>query len=1263
MNQLSAFSWKNRLICLRERKRGQLKPGIGLSVRRRQDPGFIARSARTSKHHLLRGHVQSIGSLVGILLSALLCLCSAFATEDFTRGVGVYPGDPAAFDGPVLSPETEAYRNLALHRPAIASSNYDYNLTAQLVTDGIIDERLPRWLVCSSSAEGILPRSEREHVVDGYVSTGVDLPAAGGWVQIEQAGRYDGPAVDRIEVIAMPRTEDAKPQRWTCLVSASDDGQNWRELGQTSGLEKLARETVWSPKIVKTAFDVPANGTARFYRLQLNAPSVTGWRVASFDTFARGQRVNLGGPYDFTSAWKSAGDAHEWIQVDLGADCTVDRVMLHWIRRAAEGAIEISEDATTWLTLLPLSAASDDYPLPRPERARYVRVQMTRPATQDGYIMSELQVFGRGGPVPQARPAPTSAPGARQDLVRGSWRIQRDSLVMSDGETLSQPGADCEGWLPATVPGTALVSFLNAGALPDPNYGDNQLQISDSFFYADFWYRNEFTIPAPAAGKKLWLNFDGINWKADVYFNGAHLGRIDGTFLRGIFDVTALVRPGGTNALAVRIHKPETPGSVREKTADETGANGGALGLDNPSFHATAGWDWIPSIRGRDIGIWSDVYLTTTGPVVIEHPLVSARLPLPDTSNADLSIEVSLRNPGSQAVAGVLRGQFGDVSFERSVKIPGATSTVVKFDPATAPALHLRNPRLWWPVGYGEPSLYDVRLEFVTAAGEHSDVKSFRAGVRQFTYAEEEGALKLFINGRRFIGRGGNWGFSESNLLYRAREYDAAVRYHRDMGFTMIRNWVGQVGDDTFFDACDRYGVVVWQDFWLANPADGPNPADNAMFLQNAADFIERIRNHPSVGLYCGRNEGNPPPVLNTGLERLVTSLHPGIRYIPNSAFGIVSGGGPYHLMPVNFYFDQRATPKLHSELGMANIVSMDSLRQMMSESDRWPQGQVWGLHDFTTHGAQQGGALRETIAKTYGDAANADEWVELAQFTNYDGHRAMFEAQSKHRMGVLMWMSHPCWPSFVWQTYDYYFEPTAGYFGAKKGCEPLHVQWNPLNNTVEVVNYSAGKRAGLTVEASVVNSDGSVQWDQTATIDSAEDSVVAPIVLVFPATGLTPLHFVRLRLFAGAATLSENTYLRSLKTYTVPGASYGRMHIPDYPAFDLHMVRALPKVNLRSATTAEREGDQWVLSTEVQNSSKTPALLVRLKAVRETTGDRILPALYEDNYLTLLPGETRRIRTELRQADTRGERPAIVVEGFNVQPPVTKPIQSGNAR
>ena len=217
--------------------------------------------------------------------------------------------------------------------------------------------------------------------------------------------------------------------------------------------------------------------------------------------------------------------------------------------------------------------------------------------------------------------------------------------------------------------------------------------------------------------------------------------------------------------------------------------------------------------------------------------------------------------------------------------MPASSDIIVKLNPSTTPALRLQNPKLWWPAGYGEQNLYDVKLSFETGRHDVSDMKAFRAGVRQFTYSDgEDGALKIFINGRRFIARGGNWGFPESMLRYRAREYDAAVRYHKEMNFTMIRNWVGQTGDDAFFEACDKYGIVIWQDFWLANPYDGPDPDDNELFMRNAEDFVERIRNHPSIGLFCGRNEGDPPKPLEDGLTDLVDRLDPGMKYFPASA-------------------------------------------------------------------------------------------------------------------------------------------------------------------------------------------------------------------------------------------------------------------------------------------------------------------------------------------------------------------------------------------
>jgi hypothetical protein len=393
---------------------------------------------------------------------------------------------------------------------------------------------------------------------------------------------------------------------------------------------------------------------------------------------------------------------------------------------------------------------------------------------------------------------------------------------------------------------------------------------------------------------------------------------------------------------------------------------------------------------------------------------------------------------------------------------------------------------------------------------------------------------------------------------------------------------------------------------------------------------VLRIRNHPSIGLYCGRNEGYPPKPLDDGMKQLLAELHPGLHYIPSSADDVVGGHGPYQALPVKFYFAERATTKLHSELGMPNIVTLDSLKLMMPASAMWPQGDMWGLHDFSLHGAQGGASFRERIEKSYGGAASAAEWVSLAQFVNYEGHRAMFEAQGKNRMGLLIWMSHPTWPSFVWQTYDYYLEPTAAYFGSKKASEPLHIQWNPITDNVEVVNYSGGAAAGLTASVQVLNLDGAVKWSKSAVLDSAEDSLVTPFKMEYPA-GLTPVHFLRLKLQRGPTTISDNFYWRGTEE-------------DNYRA-----LRELPKVKLEVSTRVERKGSRWLLTTELANPSSSPALMVRLKPVREQTGDRILPAIFSDNYIALMPSERRTITIELESADARGEKPAVVVEGFNV--------------
>jgi hypothetical protein len=361
-------------------------------------------------------------------------------------------------------------------------------------------------------------------------------------------------------------------------------------------------------------------------------------------------------------------------------------------------------------------------------------------------------------------------------------------------------------------------------------------------------------------------------------------------------------------------------------------------------------------------------------------------------------------------------------------------------------------------------------------------------------------------------------------------------------------------------------------------------------------------------------------------LRDLVATLKPGSHYISSSADGPVSGHGPYRVEPLRYYFEH-APEKLHSEMGSPNVVEIDDLRRTMPESAMWPQGYQWPLHDY-----HEQNPFTTAVDKQFGGANNIEQWDSFAQFVDYDAYRGMFEGQSKNRLGLLIWMSHPAWPSLLWQTYDYFFDTDGGYYGAKKGAETLHIQWNASTDAVEIVNYSAGDQTGLNARAQVLNLDGSVKWEKTATLDSHEDSTVTAITLEFPA-GLSVTHFIRLLLTRNGEIVSSNFYLR--------GTTEG-----DYTG-----IRDLGAATIKAKTRMKRSGDQWMITTELHNTSKTPALMVRVKAVRSQSGDFIVPALFSDNYIALMPGEKRTITISLNNADTRGKKPRIAIMGYNLSP------------
>ena len=1216
--------------------------------------------------------------------------CSTIQAQT-TRGIGVYPGAAEEFFGPQLV-AGDGYRNLAQGRMVYQSSSFDFNMTAQLLTDGIIQgvkelgskgvKKTDPVFLEVSTPDGQLPQRQRESTIDGNDWTTSYVMGDDTWLQYAWHGMaVEADKIGLIGTVAYRETDATDGYRIRVVVS--NDGKRWQQVATVKGdtLPGLRSRSMVNSDPNKNAgndemlptrrlnIDLPFSKALKFnyLRVELQMKGAAYWAFTENPITLSGRSANVLPSSGFTSAWMVQSDRDEWACIDLGAKSEIGKIKLHWIEKPKQFEVQLSDDGINFtqftihnsqFTKNNRLADQSTFKIQNSKQtARFVRVYIPKGEKTQRVILSEVEVMGRGGLVakPHAEVGWNHHP-QKFFLDGGDWRLQRASEVSATGENISKQGFDASSWTVATVPATVLMSYVNAGALPNPNYDDNLLGISESFFNSNFWYRREFRVPQEMRGQRVFLNFDGINWKADIWLNGRKIDRIEGAFLRGKTDVTRYLNDG-VNVLAVEIEKCANPGGAKLKNEQTTDFNGGVLGADNPTFHATVGWDWISTIRGRDIGIWNDVYLTSTAnDVTLSDPLVSSRVAINDGGDTLATMQpcVILKNYAETPITGTLKGWIGDIKFEKTVALAGGEERQIDFHPADFPQLRDQKMKLWWPNGYGEPHLYNAGFSFSTASNPNHSQKektvnsqlstvNYKVGIREMTYAEVDTRLQIFVNGQRFVPLGGNWGFSENNLCYRGREYDAAVRYHREMNLNCIRNWVGQIGDREFYEACDHHGIMVWQDFWLANPVDGPNPDDNEMFLKNARDYVLRIRQHPSIMLYCGRNEGYPPKAIDDGLRQLVSELNgekiiaqqpSPMLYISSSADDGVSGHGPYWAIPAKEYFEKQ-TGKLHTERGMPNMMTYEGLSRTLRPEHLWPQNEFWGQHDFTQQGAQRGASFNALISKGFGQPKDAREFTTLAQWQNYDGYRAMYESTNHDRQGLLIWMSHPTWPSMVWQTYDYYFEPTAAYFGTKKACEPLHVQWNALTDSVEIVNRTASEQKFLTVEARLFDKNGRELACEDCVIDVKFDETrpAMPIPSLSRLLSTEKVGFLRLRMTnSNAELLSENTYICAAET-------------GNYQA-----LKELPQaeLNIEKSTLRHTENGTVSCTVTLENRGRVPAVMLRLN-LKAADGDQILPVIYSDNYFHLLPNEKRSICISWNRRDARDLQPVVEVSGYNV--------------
>jgi hypothetical protein len=738
--------------------------------------------------------------------------------------------------------------------------------------------------------------------------------------------------------------------------------------------------------------------------------------------------------------------------------------------------------------------------------------------------------------------------------------------------------------------------------------------------------------------------------------NGSLVGKMAGAFIRGRFDITDKVMAGKKNCVAVLIYPVTNPCKAPVKTLanyrwpEEFTRNA-------PTFLESAGWDWLPTIRDRNIGIWNEVTLSTSGDVTIIDPFVITDLPLlPDLSQADLTLKVELQNHSNRRRSGTLKVGLGNTRFSHPITLEAGEIKALSLDKSAHPELSLRQPRLWWPNGYGEQNLYALSLRFELEGGGTSDVRNTKVGIRKLTYNQDSLTLRdvskvdgktgtalanpltISCNGERIMLKGANWGMDEGMLRCDPEGYEDRVHMEKDMNFTLIRNCLGNVAKQEFFDVCDRYGLMVWEEFGLNHDA---MPYDLEMWLTNARDRLRAKRNHACIALWCTANEGFTQEPLRSEVPKLVDALDGTRLFLQGSTqHPPTDGDDNGDLRPPVFYFSELAhgfRPEIYS----STVPPVESMRRMMPHNQLWPIGEMWGIHDWWNGEGGPCGLTEKAIA-AYGAPSGIEDFCRKAQMVNMEVFKAIYEAWNDklwdNCTGIMTWMSNPCWPSLAWNTYDYYFEPTASYFGCKKACEPIHIQWSIASNNVKVVNCTLKPLHGLRAEAHVHNLDGSLHFKKSLALDCPSNSVHQCFNLFADddpnSPNLSDVHFIRLELRdAGGHPLSNNFYWRGKEVWKY------------------QELAAMDKVQVAGTVKSAQNGDQCKLTVKVENPNQAVALMTRLKLVDLASGLLVAPILYSENYFSLTPGESRSITIEFRTKKVVGNEVKVMVEGWNVKP------------
>ena len=889
------------------------------------------------------------------------------------------------------------------------------------------------------------------------------------------------------------------------------------------------------------------------------------------------------------------------------------------------------------------------------------------------------------------------APVMRLDLHTG-WQVQSACVLQGsstglaglknnnspelDGEILSSQLYRPIGWMPATVPTTVVAAQVAAGAIKDPFYGmnlrklpgmdyplgsvfSNLAMLDTSPYKCGWWYRTQFRLPPNFSGHYVALHLDGVNYRADVWVNGRQIASKDdiaGTWRVFEFNLGGGLLYFGQNVLAIEVFPP------------------------TPEDLAITWVDWNPSPPDKNTGLFRDVYLTASGPVQLRFPYIANKLD-ENFAIAQLTPVVEAWNATGHAVTAEVTWEIEGKKVQQEVSLQGGEKKTVSFDPSQFRDLTIKDPKLWWPHEMGTPALYHARVS-ATADGKPSDARDVTFGIRQVTSEMSNGHTLFKINGKPVLVRGGGW---TPDMLLRSspQRMETEFRYVRDLGLNTIR-LEGKLESQAFYDLADKYGVLIMAGWCCCDMWERWNEWGNEQYKiaeRSQRDQMRLLRNHPSLLVWLNGSDNPPIPAvesmyLRAGKEELWPNPFLSSASATPTAITGASGvkmTGPYDYVPPNYWlldskyggawgFNTETSP------GPAMPIPA-SLRKFMPPDKLWPQNETWGYHE----GGERFQTLtyyNTSLEHRYGAPRDLNDFMRKAYAMDYEGERAMFEAYARNKFnstGVIQWMLNNGWPSLIWHLYDYHLVPAGGYYGTKKATEPMHVIYSYNDHSVAVVS-SLNTPYPVKVTATLYNFDGTQRWSQDATVDVSSDK--ATVAFTVPQlAGLSTTYFLKLTAADHAGkTVSDNFYWLSTKpdelawdqthdTNVTPQSAYADMTaLQDLAPVSLRVqmkpaaspcatpfaVKPAAGPTIPPVTAAECGAGFLDQQLTVSNPTQTLAFMVHLRLVK-SDGEDVVPAFFDDNFVSLLPGESRTIGVRYRTADL-GKLPIhLEVRGWNV--------------